>query len=171
MKLVASIMFTTAILIFTFGCSGGKDDALTVAEKFWNALHEKDLEKARSYATEETAGSLTLNEDAENQKVDIEFGDVIVEEGRTKVQTMLHTTTDESETSVELETVLVREDGEWKVDVNMTMMSIFGGAMEQMVDEMSEAMEDLGKTMAEEMQKSMEKMSASMSENVSTKQK
>ena len=142
-----SVVFIIILFTFTIGCSGGKKDAVTVARDFWNALQERDLEKARSYATKETAGSLKLNEDAEDQEVDIAFGEAVEEDGYTKIETTIQTTTEESETSVVLVTVLIQEEGEWKVDVNQTMMSMFGGAMEE-----------LGKKMTEEMQKSMEQM-------------
>ena len=165
--MLSKVLIFFIIIMFTFmiGCSGGKKDAVTVAEDFWNALQDRDLERARSHATKETAGSLTLNENAEDQEVDIAFGEVVEEDGYTKIETTIQTTTEESETSVALLTVLIREEGEWKVDVNQTMMSMFGEAMEEMVKGMTKTMEELGKTMTEEMQKSMEQMAGSMQEN------
>jgi len=51
-----------------------------------------------------------------------------------------------------LTTVLVQQEGTWKVDVNKTMMSIFGGAMGEMMEQMGEAMQEMGESMAEGMQ-------------------
>jgi len=56
-------------------------------------------------------------------------------------------------------TILIQQEGAWKVDVNKTMMSIFGGAMGEMMDQMGEAMQEMGESMAEGMQESMDNMS------------
>ena len=164
MRRVASILMLVFTITLYLGCSGEPDTAMTVADKFWQALQDKDLDKARSYCTEETAESLTLNEDGSDQDVEIVFGDIEYKDEHTEIETMLQPSGDSDESSITLTTILVREDGKWKVDVSRTMMSMFGGAVEEMVEGMSEAMEEAMEKMAEEMQKSMEQMEGSMSE-------
>jgi len=138
------------------------DGPVRVAEKFWGALEDGDLEKARYYATEETANSLTMNEEGEDEEADVEFGVATVEGEYTVVPTTIISKGDPPEPTIELETLLVREDGKWKVDVARTMLSMFddemGELMEGMTDAMGDAMQNLGKAMTEEMEKLGKKM-------------
>lgn len=168
MKTTALVTALAMLLTVLAGCGGSGDTAIVVAGKFWDALKDQDLEKAKSYCTKESAESLTLKEDADDQEVDYEFGDVDITKECVKIQTVLHSSSGEGESKAELTTVLVREKGEWRVDVSQTMLSMFGGAMENMMETMSDAMEDameeMSKKMNEEMQKAMEEMSGSMSE-------
>jgi hypothetical protein len=167
MRTTALAIVLTLLLVLLTGCSGGSDTAIVVAGKFWDALEDRDLDKAKSYCTKETAESLTLNEDNDGQDVSVEFGDVDIAQECAQIQTILHSSSGGIENKVELTTVLVREDHRWKVDVSQTMMSMFGGAMGEMMESMSETMEDamdeMSKKMTEEMQKSMEEMTSSMS--------
>ncbi|UCF06394.1 MAG: hypothetical protein JSV33_05015 [bacterium] len=167
MRTTALVMAFAVLLVMLTGCSGGGDTAIVVAGKFWDALEDQDLEKARSYCTKETAESLTLNEDTKDQDVSIEFGNVDITQECAQIETIMRSTSGDVENKIELTTVLVREDREWKVDVSQTMMSMFGGAMGEMMESMSktmeDAMEEMSEKMAEEMQKNMEDMTSSMS--------
>jgi hypothetical protein len=164
---IAILMGVLACVII--GCSSGSKDALSVAKEFWAALEDQNLEKAKSYATIETRNSLQLNEREENEDVEIEFGEVTVEDSQTRVQTTMRSIGEESETTIPLETVLVKEEGEWRVDVDQTMMSLFGGAMGRMMEGLGEAMkdgmEDMGKAMVEGMKGAMEEMEEEMSKS------
>jgi hypothetical protein len=128
------------VILFALLSSCSSGSAIDVAGKFWGALNDGDLEKAKSYATKETAESLTLNNNGGDSRVDVEFGEETTEGGRTIIETHMVTQMGGHEQAVELKTVLVQEDGKWKVDVMNTMMSMFGGAMEEMMQGMTEAM-------------------------------
>jgi hypothetical protein len=149
-------LFVFAILIALLpGCGGGS--AVDVAGKFWDAVNDGNLEKAKKYATQETAASLTMNDDRGDAEVDVEFGASTVEGERTIIETHMVTRMGDVNQTVDMKTVLVQEDGEWKVDIINTMMSMFGGAAQEMMQGMTEAMgqtmEDMGNVMMEEMQK------------------
>ena len=72
-----AVILLSVIVLFSLGCSSGKDESVTVAKNFWKAMEDRDLEKARSYATKATASSLNINESNEDQDVEIIFGDMI----------------------------------------------------------------------------------------------
>ncbi len=154
-----ALILLSVIVLFSLGCSSGKDESVTVAKNFWKAMEDRDIEKARSYATKATASSLNINESDEDQDVEIIFGEVTKEDGKTLVVTTMRTTQDEKTIDIPMKTVLVKEEGEWRVDVDQTMMSLFGGAMGAMMETMKEGFEDMGKAMAEEMQAGFEEMS------------
>ena len=152
-KVAIVLLFVTGLL--SLGCSGS-DESLTVAKNFWKAMEDRDLEAARSYATRATANSLNLGESGEDQAAEIIFGEVSREDGKTLVATTLKTAQDDHEINIPLKTVLVKEDGKWKVDVDQTMMSLFGGAMGAMMDSMKEGFEEMGKAVADEMKAGFE---------------
>ena len=155
-------MFTVTLLVLLFtpvfiGCGNSEDESLTVAKAFWEAMENEDLEMARSYCTRETAGSISMNEDKESQDVDITFGRVEMKDGESHVKTTLVGTNDDgSIMSIPMETILVKRDGEWKVDGSQTMMSVRGGAMGAMMDAMKDGMEEMGEAMAESMKSAFE---------------
>lgn len=150
--LVAFVIVMTSLL----GCSSSGDKPIEIAEQFWSAMEEQDIEKARSFATEETAGSVTINEDAKDEEVDIVFGEVSFEDDHAAVATTMITAGEEGEMKIEMETILVEEDDTWKVDVDKTFMSLFGGAMGAMMEQMGEAMKEGVEGMGEAMKGAME---------------
>jgi len=64
-----------------------------------------------------------------------------------------------TEFQVQMQTILVKKDGQWKVDADQTMMSMLGGAMGEM-------MKGLGKTLEEGFKKGFEEMGKSMTEGM-----
>jgi hypothetical protein len=160
-QVIFSLVILFSLSLLLFGC-GGKSDQVEIAKKFWSALEAQDLETARRYATTETAQSLTINEDQQNREIDIAFGEVSQEDGKSLVATTITTSNEGIEMDIPLQTVMVKEGGEWKVDVNQTMMSMFGGAMgammEGLTESMKDGMEEMGKAMTDQMNSSMEKL-------------
>jgi hypothetical protein len=144
-----------AALSLLAACTGGGEDAVTVADNFWTALQNQDLETAKSYATEDTRESLTINEQASDQEVEVTLGEATEENGETTVETTIQTSGEGSSMTMPMRTILVMESGAWKVDVDRTMMSMFGGAMGEMMEGMKGAMEGMGEAMAEGMEEGM----------------
>ena len=157
------IIITLACIMF--GCSSDKDESLVVAKSFWKAMKERNIEEARTYATAGSAGALSINEDAKDQDVEIAFGDVEIKDGKSTIETNMRAVGDDTQMEIPMQTVLVKEEGKWKVDVNLTMMSLFGGAMGAMMEGMQKSMEDLGNSMAEQMKAGMEDMSKEFSKS------
>lgn len=156
------IAFVTGLLVGSItGCGSSGDSPETVADSFWTALQNQELTLARSYATPETADM--LNDTNNEQDVDVTLGETTMKDGEAHIQTTMKTDNEGQSMDIAMITVLVQQEGAWKVDVNKTMMSIFGGAMGEMMEQMGEAMEELGESMAEGMQESMETMGESMS--------
>lgn len=164
-------------LLLVVACGGGKDDAETVAQSFWSAMEAKDIDKARSLATKDSRESLSIDENADEQEVEVVFGEVTVESDHTAVATTLTSVAgDGTKMSIPLTTIVVQEEGEWRVDASRTMMSMFGGAFEGMMEEMTgamqESMQELGETMVETMEEGVgetgEEMAEKQKENQST---
>lgn len=151
-----------ALVTACFGAEGPEG----VADRFWAAVQDGDVETARAYAIESESSSLKL--EGEHSSVEsYELGESRSEDGKALVETRL-TTAGEWELDISFETVLVEEDGEWKVDVEQTgsrmVRAVIGasteelvkgiadtlrGAMGQVMEGVAEGMKDLGEALGE----------------------
>ncbi len=169
MKSIVLIILCFGVLV-TAGCS--KDSPVEVAEGFWIAMADRDVETARSFVTKETANSITLNNNAGNGDFTVKFGDVTEEVSYTAVETIMRPSGGEAEMEISLRTIVVKEEGKWKVDANRTMMSMFGGAMGEMMqqlgDAMKDGMEEFGKGMQEGMEQIQRDMERAMEKDRNT---
>ncbi len=153
-------------IFFSAGCGGSS--AADVAERFWKAISKGDIEKAKSCATKDTAASLTINNNGQYSNVNYELGSSTVENGRTIIATHIVNDANGSKQTIDMKTILVQENGEWKVDIMNTMMSMFGDAVQEMMNGLTEtmgkAMENIGSAVMEGMQKGFEQFSVSSSD-------
>ena len=162
---VVSLVCVVAIAVLA-ACGGAASGPKEVAEDFWNAAVEGDLDEAKRYATRETADSIQLSSDGDDGEVTI--GETSIEGDRATVATTLVGTEEGVSSTIELQTVLVQEDGQWKVDFTQTMMSMFGGAMGEMMEELGQTMQEGMEEMAEQMEQGMEQMAQEMNQQPSS---
>ena len=118
MKLKMLVILGIVLIAVVFGCSGNGDDSLAVAKGFWKAMEDKDLEKAKSFVTRASANSLQINEEEEDKDVEVAFGEVTYEEDKSIIETTIRTSEEGKDLEIPLKTILVKEDGEWKVDAD-----------------------------------------------------
>jgi hypothetical protein len=149
------VLFLLVAVALVAGCSSkASNNPKEVAERFWSYSQSGDIEKAKEYATKGSASTLK-DEDKEKPKGEFKLGEPEIEGDKA----IIPTTIADDDFTMQLSTVLVKEDKKWKVDVNKTMMSMMGGAMGQMMKAMGEGMgammKGLGGTAGEGM-KSME---------------
>ncbi len=86
----------------------------------------------------------------------------------------MHSSSSEMDHNIPMKTFLIKEDGKWKVEAQKTMMSMFGGAMSEVMeglgDAMKDSMKEMGRAMAEGMkegmQENMEEMRKQFKENM-----
>lgn len=145
-------------LFLTAGCTRS-DSPESVADEFWGALMDRDIDKARSHATKNTAAFLQENNNNTDGEAEITFGEVNTENGKSTIETSMHSSNGEMELNIPMKTFLVKEDGEWKVDAQQTMMSMFGAAMGELMegfgDAMKDSMREMGKAMGEGIREGM----------------
>lgn len=141
------------------GCTKDADSPEAVAEKFWEAMMDRDIDEAKNYATKSSAYSLKENNNKSDSDVKITFGEVKTEKDNSSVETTMHSSQGGSEHNIPMKTFLIQENGEWKVEAQKTMMSMFGGAMSEIMeglgDAMKDSMKEMGKAMAEGMKEGM----------------
>lgn len=148
MKFRMTYLLTAALLGTACGAAG---DPHAVAEAFWTASKDGDMELAKSYVAE--GGSASIDESGSSIG-DFSLGETAIDGDRATVET---TMVPAGEQSMELAftTVLVQQDGGWKVDLDQTsdemMKSLFGTTMGGLVEKMGEAMGDAMQEMVEGM--------------------
>ena len=142
------------------------DSQLAVAKGFWDAMNAKDIQAVRLYVTKESANKLQAKDTEAPANCKVTFGDIKIEDNKTTIETAMQANDGTTEFNVQMQTILVKEEGLWKVDAEQTMMSMFGGAMGEMMKGLGKALEEgfkkgfeeMGKSMAEGMQKGVEAM-------------
>ena len=135
------------------------EDQLAVAKGFWDAMNAKDIQAVRSYVTKESADKLQIKDKDAATNCKVTFGEIRIEDNKTSIETTMQTHNETTEFEVQMQTILVKEDGQWKVDADKTMMSMFGGAVGEMV-------KGLGKAVGEGIKKGIEEIEKAMAENI-----
>jgi len=120
--------------------SSDSQNARSVAEDFWQAVLEKDMEKAKMLVTWESLDYLKYLSSNHVSAQRIETGEVKITDNLAEVATILYAGND-GETQVPARTVLLKVDNVWRVDVQRTMGSIVSGTMGAVVNEMNDFMQ------------------------------
>lgn len=139
---------------------------LAVAKGFWDAINAKDMQSVKLYTTKESRDTLQIKDNDATTNCEVTFGEVKMEDNKSIIETTMQTKNGTTASEIQIRTILVREDGQWKVDPDQTMMSMFGEAMGEMIKGLGKAigeglkngMEEMGKSMAEGMQKGFEEL-------------
>lgn len=117
MKQLLKLGFVLLAAVVLFNACGGSGDPKPVAEKFLKHLNAQEYDKAKEYATESTATLLDMmagmsdmaDEDATAEETEIVMGECTVDGDNATC----NYTADGAEESIDL----VKQDGEWKVDM------------------------------------------------------
>src|SRR3990170_7989484 len=109
--------------------------------------------------TKESADKLQIKEKDTPGYYEVTFGNIKIEDDKTVIDTTMQTNEGTTEFQVQMQTILVKKDGQWKVDADQTMMSMLGGAIGEMI-------KGLGKTLEEGFKKGFEEMGKSMTEGM-----
>lgn len=101
---------------------GGCQTALSpeqVSTAFWEAMAQGDLEAAKKHATQESQSLVTKQQNLEGAS--LKTGEVIVDGPHAKVATIITLTKPENSKVLTFDTVLLKENGLWKVDYQQTL--------------------------------------------------
>ncbi len=159
MKPVIKICFLLGLTLLT-ACGG--NDPVAVADKFWDAMEDRDADEARKYMTRASASNLQIKDS--DEKYDIELGKVTENDDDTVSIATTLKKEGGKEAAIQLNTIVVKEEGQWKVDYNQTMLSMFGGAMQQMMQGLGKAMQQGAEGMNKAMQERMDEAAKAVQE-------
>lgn len=143
-----SAMFLSSVLLLLTACAGQqKLSQQEVALDFWSAMAAKDLDKAKSFSAKGSMEGVTPNNEDSIEKINIK--QATVKNGLNVVPTTVTATEKGEEKTHSFDTVMVEEDGQWKVDFEKTMTSMMGFSMQEMMEGMGKAMGEAMKGVGE----------------------
>lgn len=168
MKFRLTHVFAAALLATACGAADGPG---AVAQAFWTASKEGDIDRAKTYVAEGSKATMSNPEKSQSLRK-FSLGEVTVDGDRATVETTVMA----EETELAFETVLIRQEGDWKVDLDATtdemMKSLFGTTMGEFTKKMGEAVgEALGESMkavAEGMAEGLQAMGEALSDSLKT---
>lgn len=120
-------------------CHPFEDPPEAVAERFWRAVMEGDLDAARSHASAATR-SRTDELAREFDVGPTVLGETLRNESRAIVETRTEAERGGASLSVSFDTHLVREDDGWRVDVRRTRSDLTRAAFAATVGELGETL-------------------------------
>lgn len=156
-KLISITSLFIIILIGLIACSGsGSDSPESVSSAFWNAVQDRDMEKAKQLATWDTVEYLKILKAKNFHPERFELGDKMMGEARAEIDTTLYTTRQgKSGIKVPGVTVLLKTKQGWRVDVKKTLGSVIKYSVNNMFDQLNglvkEGIKEFDKTLSESM--------------------
>ncbi len=146
--------------------TGDVESLLAVAKGFWTAMNKKDIQTARSYATKESGDKLQMKDTDAAANCTVTLGEVRAEEDKAAIETVLLPHEGPTISEVQMQTILVKEDGQWKVDAEQTMRPLLRSGIDEVVQGFGKAkeevpregMEGMGRSATEDIQKGIAEM-------------
>ncbi len=153
----------SAMLFCLMGCNGGGDAPQATAEQFWAAAQKNDTETGKKLVRKADVPQIKA------EKQDEQFKDGVFTFGESKVegsQATVPTTVDMDGKKFQFETVMVQEDGKWKVNLEKTGGNLMEAMLGISMEAMKKGFEKMGEQMGEEMKKAMEGVSEDMEKDM-----
>lgn len=159
-----------AVGITSSGCWFLWDDGpAEVTRDFWNAARDGNTEMVEALSVNRHGADFDFDlDDTDSEIRSISIGDTEIDGDEAEVLTVIEGTNEDMELTVEFKTALVKQDGEWLVEVEETTGRLIGAfmgemasyigealgegleeAMEGMADELAEGMDELGEALQE----------------------
>lgn len=174
MKLNIWKLLTGMLLLATLlsGCifSSESQQAREVADKFWQAVLNDDMDTAKDLATWDSAQYLQYLSSKSVLAQRFETGEIKVQDTTAEVATVLYGG-EKGDMVIPLRTVLVRNKDEWQVDVQKTMGSMVSGAMGAVADQLNSFMQDGLRDLDKALSDSVSELNKSLKEGVEQLQK
>ncbi len=158
-------------LFLLSGCmSSEQQQAREVADSFWQAVLDKDMETAKGLVTWESVEYLRF---LGSDKVDFqnfETGELQIADGIAEVATVLNSSSSD-EMQIPVRTILVRHEGGWLVDVQKTLGSMVSGTMGSIVGQLNNLMQDGLKGLDESLSDSLDQLGKTLEDGLQDLQK
>jgi len=152
-KLIMSIFSITLIILGLTACSSS-DSPDSISADFWEAVQNRDMEKAKQLSTWDTVEYLKILKAKNFHPERFELGEKMMGETRAEIDTVLFTTKQgKSGIKVPGVTVLLKTEQGWRVDVKKTLGSVIKYSVNNMFDQlnglMKEGINEIDKTLSE----------------------
>lgn len=139
---------SSLLLVFALVSCTNINNPSSVADKFWKALSEKNLEKAKKHAVIGSIENTTLFNNSELQIVEI-AKKARFENELAYVPVKIDLQKNGEKKSYEFDTVLTKENNLWKVDFDKTKTEMFGYSAEQFEKSIKKAGREMGEAIGQ----------------------
>lgn len=154
MKQLRSLVLLFAAVVSLAACSADSTPE-SVTKQFWQAMAEGDTDRAKKLASADSQRGVSKH--GQTEMTDLLFGDAVIDGGSARVPTAYQRSTANRDLVMKFDTVLVREDEQWKVEYDASMRSMLansfnnlGTALQGNIEEMGDAVgEVVGEAMTE----------------------
>ncbi len=173
MNIKYKTLFLVSLLsVLLSGCllSSESQNAVAITNEFWQAVQDKNMDKAKELSTWESAKYLKFIESDKLKAQRFETGEVKVLEQSAEVATILYGG-NTGDVRIPVRTVLVRVDNDWRVDVQKTMGSMVSGAMGAVVNELNSFMQDSLKGVDQALSQGIGELGKSLDQGLKSLQK
>ena len=149
-----SAIYVLLVSVLLSGCifSSESQQVRAVADKFWQAILNDDMETAKNLTTWESAQYLQFLNSKSVSAQRFETGEIKIDGTTAAVATLLYGG-EKGDMAIPVRTILVRSKDTWQVDVQKTMGSMVSGAMGAVVDQlnifMDNGLKDLDRALAD----------------------
>lgn len=153
-KSISSLFFLIVVTMFIGGCVSSDGSPKKVSKHFWEAVQERDMEKAKQFSTWDTVDYLKYLKTEKLHPERFELSDELLGEDRAEITTTLYTSKQgKSGIKVPGVTVLVKIEQGWRIDVKKTLGTVVKHTMNNVFDQlnglMQEGVSELDKALSE----------------------
>lgn len=151
-----SISMAVTVFLLLSACNK-PDTPKRVATEFWEAVQQKNMEKAKNLSSWDTVDYLKYLQAEKIHPERFELGEVVVSEANAEVDTVLYSSK-QGETGIKIpgKTLLVKTEQGWRVNVKSTLGSVVrhtvDNVFEQLNGMMREGVKELDKALSESIQ-------------------
>ena len=154
----ALILMLLAVALILSACTPPKPNTpMTVAQAFWTATLDGDVEKAKQFLTPQSRPNFKVI--LQSNKDFVELGEQSISADYAEILTQLTQHRGDEAKQIALRTILVNQQGQWLVDFDKTSDSMLGSELQSALDQLSE-------TMRETIDKGMKVMGESVKEEL-----
>ncbi|MDX1393921.1 MAG: hypothetical protein R3195_06010 [Gemmatimonadota bacterium] len=147
------------------------DGPAEVTRDFWNAARDGNTEMVEALSVNRSGMDLDFDGRA-HEIQSISIGDTDIDGDEAEVVTLIEGENDDIEITVEFKTALVKQDGEWYVEMEQTTGRLIGAFLAEMStyigdaigEGISEAMEDMSDELADGLAEGMDNLSEALQE-------
>ena len=155
------------LLLFLLAGCGGEPTASpkSAAKAFWQAVIDKDMEKAKNLATWDTVDYLKYLNNSKIHPERFDLGEEMIGEKTAEIGVILHSKSQGQESiRIPGRTVLVKTDHGWRVDVKKSLGSVIKHTVNNVFDQLNNMMQKGIKELDKSFSDSMEDISKGLEE-------
>lgn len=172
MKVLARYFSGLVLLLLLTGCFEDSNNPKAVADQFWSAVINNEMEKAKNLTTWDSVQYLSYLKTAQLNPQKYELGELAMLENNTRAEVATILKGGElGNMDIPVRTVLVKVEDQWRIDVQSTLGSLIQGTMGAVVNELNGLLQQGIKGLDETMNKTLDNLGKQLNDGLDQLQK